>query len=62
MSRTKRIYNTNTPGIPFTRRAWICMGRCKLCRDYNKEPRTIRKRLKAQFRHELPDELEVNKL
>jgi len=45
-------------GIPFTYRSWICRGRCKMCRDYNKEPRTIRRRLKARFRYELPDELE----
>ena len=58
MSDTVRIYNTPHHGLPLTLRAWICMGRCPMCRDYNKEPRTIRRRLKARFRYELPDELE----
>lgn len=44
-------------GIPLTRRSWICMGKCRLCRDHNKEPRLVRKRLKEQFRLELENEL-----
>ncbi len=46
-------------GIPFTRRrSFVCMGRCKMCRDPNREPRLIRKRKKEQFRFELKSELE----
>ncbi len=44
-------------GIPLTRRSWICMGRCRLCRDPNREPRLIRKRTKEQLRFELKNEL-----
>lgn len=40
-------------GIPLTRRSWICMGKCKVCRDKNREPSLIRKRNKEQFRYEL---------
>jgi hypothetical protein len=48
-------------GIPLTRRSWICMGKCRLCRDPNREPRLIRKRIKEQFRFELKSELNVSK-
>ena len=44
-------------GIPYTWRSYICMGRCNMCRDPNKERRLIRKRTKEQFRFELKDEL-----
>lgn len=44
-------------GIPYTRRSWICMGRCPMCRDPNREPKLIRKRAKEQFRLELKNEL-----
>ena len=44
-------------GIPYTRRSFICMGRCKMCRDHNREPRLVRKRTKEQFRFELKFEL-----
>lgn len=44
-------------GIPLTRRSWICMGRCPMCRDPKREPRLIRKRTKEQFRSELKNEL-----
>ncbi len=47
-------------GIPLTIRSWICMGRCPMCRDKNREPRLIRKRLREQVRFELSKELEVN--
>ncbi len=40
-------------GIPYTHRSWICMGKCPSCRDPNREPRLIRKRVKEQFRLEL---------
>ena len=69
MSHTKRIYNKRLKkaqrfniddgqihlwtGIPMTIRSWICMGKCSLCRDPNREPRLIRKRTKEQFRFEL---------
>lgn len=43
-------------GIPLTRRSWICMGHCLRCRDPNREPRLIRKRLKEQFRFDLKNE------
>lgn len=45
-------------GIPLTIRSWICMGRCPMCRDHNREPRLVRKRAKEQFRFELENELE----
>lgn len=45
-------------GIPLTRRSFICMGRCKMCRDPKREPRLIRKRIMEQFRFELKNELE----
>ena len=73
MSHTKRIYNKRLKkaqrfniddgqihlwtGIPMTIRSWICMGKCSLCRDPNREPRLIRKRTKEQFRFELKNEL-----
>lgn len=44
-------------GIPLTKKSFVCMGRCKMCRDPNREPRLIRKRLKEQFRLELKKEL-----
>ncbi len=44
-------------GIPLTKRSFICMGRCPMCRDHNREPRVIRKRLKEQFRLDLKNEL-----
>lgn len=44
-------------GIPMTRRSWICMGKCPVCRDPNRDPRLIRKRTREQFRFELKDEL-----
>lgn len=43
-------------GIPLTKRSWICMGRCPMCRDPNREPRLMRKRSKEQFRFELKNE------
>ncbi len=73
MSHTKRIYNKRLKkaqrfnlddgdihlfiGIPLTRRSWICMGHCAMCRDHNREPRLLRKRKKEQFRLELKKEL-----
>ena len=72
MSHTKRIYNRRLKkaqrfnlddgeihpfiGIPLTIRSWICMGRCVMCRDSNKEPRLLRKRAKEQCRFELKSE------
>ena len=47
-------------GIPFTRRSWMCMGKCSMCRDKNREPRLIRKRLREQLRFELRKELKVD--
>lgn len=44
-------------GIPLTRRSWMCMGKCPMCRDKNNEPRLIRKRLKEQFRIMLKEEI-----
>lgn len=74
MSHTKRIYNKRLKkaqrfnlddgemhlwiGIPLTRKSWVCMGRCKMCRDPNREPRLVRKRTKEQLRFELKIELE----
>ena len=48
-------------GIPLTRRSWICMGRCRRCRDPNKEQRLIRKRTKEQFRFDLKTEYDAGK-
>lgn len=45
-------------GIPLTRRSWVCMGRCPMCRDPNREPRLMRKRLKEQLRLQLRFDLE----
>lgn len=45
-------------GIPYTIRSWICMGRCPMCRDPNREPRLLRKRRKEHLRLELKSELE----
>lgn len=44
-------------GIPYTRRSYICMGKCPYCRDHNRDRRLIRKRTKEQFRFELKCEL-----
>lgn len=52
------VINNNIVGIPFTRRSFICMGRCPMCRDPNREPRLVRKRTKEQFRFELKSELD----
>ena len=73
MSRTRRIYNNpnlkKTPrshidedeyiprGIPFTRRSWICMGKCPMCRDPEREPRVIRKKNAEELRFMLKQEL-----
>lgn len=73
MSHTKRIYNKRLKkaqrfnlddgkmhlfvGIPLTIRSWICMGRCPMCKDHNRDPRLVRKRTKEQFRFELENEL-----
>jgi hypothetical protein len=73
MSHTQRIYNRRLKkaqrrnvddneihtfaGFPLTKRSYICMGRCQMCRDPNKEPRLVRKRVKEQFRLELKSEL-----
>lgn len=78
MSRTKRIYNCRLKkaqrfnlddggihifiGIPYTIRSFICMGRCRMCRDHNKEPRLVRKRTKEQFRFDLKSEFDDNQL
>ena len=69
MSRTRRIYNNPNlkktvrfnidknehynGGIPFTKRSWICMGKCAMCRDPEKEPKGIRRKLKNELRYEL---------
>lgn len=44
-------------GIPLTRRSWICMGRCPMCRDHNRETKLLRKRTKEQIRFDLKSEL-----
>lgn len=75
LKKTQRYYIDNPPqdnilsewakgtmldvGIPFTKRSWICMGRCPMCRNPKREPRAIRRRLKTQLRYELPKELEL---
>lgn len=44
-------------GIPYTYRSFICMGKCRMCRDPNREPRLIRKRIREQLRFDLKEEL-----
>jgi hypothetical protein len=46
----------NRVGFPYTWRSYICMGRCNMCRDPNREPKLIRKRRKEQFRLDLRNE------
>ena len=46
----------NKVGFPYTRRQYICMGRCKMCRDPNKEQKLLRKRRREQFRFDLKNE------
>lgn len=49
-------YNADTGygiGIPYTKKSWICMGKCQVCRDVNREPWLVRKRNKEEFRMEL---------
>lgn len=69
MSRTRRIYNKkikkcqrynidigihiDPTGIPYTKRSWICMGKCPMCRDYKLEPKLIRKKNKEELRMEI---------
>lgn len=73
MTHTKRIYNNpnlkKTPrshidegeyiprGIPLTYHSYICMGRCRMCRNPTREPRLLRKQRKEQFRWQLRYEL-----
>ena len=40
-------------GIPFTRRSWICMGRCPQCRDPKQETKAVRRRAKDELRIQL---------
>ena len=72
MTRTKRIYNNpriKAPrynlddglphiihGIPFTKRSWICMGRCPECSDPKKEPKAVRRKNKEDLRLRLRQE------
>lgn len=72
MTRTKRIYNNpriKAPryniddeelhlhhGIPYTKRSWICMGRCPMCRDPKRETRAIRRTNKEELRFRLRQE------
>lgn len=44
-------------GIPLTRRSWICMGKCPMCRDPNKEPKLLRKRQKELLNFYLEEEI-----
>ena len=75
MSRTRRIYNNSNikaarynlddgqlhinHGIPYTKRSWICMGKCPECRDSKREPRNIRKKNKEELRFQLMHELYI---
>lgn len=52
------VINNNIVGIPYTRKSYICMGRCPMCRDHNREPRLVRRRTKEQLRFELKNELD----
>lgn len=73
MSRTKRIYNNPRikaarynlddgevhiqHGIPYTKRSWICMGKCSMCRNPKREPRIIRRQNNRELRLILSKEL-----
>ena len=48
-------------GFPYTKYKQLCMGRCKMCRDHNKEQRKLRKQRKSQFRLQLKEELQCLK-
>lgn len=50
-------YISQQVGIPLTKRSWICMGKCPMCRDHNKETYLVRKRMKEQLRLELKNEI-----
>lgn len=52
----------NRVGFPLTWRSFICMGRCKMCRDHNKDPKLLRKRRKEQFRFDLKNEFKKPKI
>ncbi len=58
----EHILGTHTSqqvGIPLTKRSWICMGKCPMCRDHNKETYLVRKRMKDRLRFELTKEIGV---
>lgn len=38
-------------GIPFTKKSYICMGRCPECRDPKLETRAIRRKNKEELRY-----------
>lgn len=57
-----RIYTDRMIGIPLTKRSWLCMGKCKVCRDPNREPRLLRKKRKEQFRLQLRSELNTQSI
>lgn len=44
-------------GIPYTKRSWICMGKCPACRDPKREPRKLRRQRKELLRLNLKDEI-----
>jgi len=44
-------------GIPFTRRSWICMGKCPMCRNPKREPKLLRKQRKELLRLNLKEEI-----
>jgi len=46
-------------GFPYTKYKQLCMGRCSMCRDANKEQRKLRKQRKEQFRFELAEEMKT---
>ena len=54
-----RVSIKRQTGLPFTKRSWICMGKCPCCRDHNKDQRKLRKQREEQLRFQLREELNV---
>jgi len=49
MTKTTRIYNNRKSGIYIHPYRQVCMGRCRFCRDPEKEPKVLRKRRQQEF-------------
>ncbi len=53
------IHISSHIGIPYTRRSWICMGKCPQCRNPKKEPRKLRRQRKELLRFNLKEEISI---